>query len=279
MNSRADYCYLTVVKWPKVMDEEARAAAVGYATAQPTAACRVYARREAPCIVAALPREAARAAAKALREAGVPALYPGDTDFALVRPPFMCRRLSAALGASEPLYLCEPWAKRAEPRGINMAHAVLIIRARIKSSTSATQTELDFTFGPNATVLRSTSSVTTNRLGPIREVVDIYCEPPGDSPEPAPPVRLDGSRFAFDILGAQKGMSDFENMSKLATILAEQAPGAVIDLDFPKFPTPPRTTTSRVVAGGNRQEDEGPAFEFYSAWKYFVERAIRKARP
>ena len=281
MSETVERAYLVVVAWPPVMDHEARAAAIEYSIAQPKGMCATLARKDAPCVLTVGPREQIREAARNLRKAGVPAMYPTRHDLAEVAATFRCKQLIPAIGADEPLYMCEPWGKRAEARGLNLRQVRLIVKGRIKRSRTESTFDTPVNqmggmgFGPAMidAHLMGSSSNATRRSEPIADVMDLYTDEGSG-------LRIDGSHFNFDLLGDGKGRTDGENMTRLATMLSEQAPLASMDLNFPKFSIPPGVVMSKTSGSGAmsiQREDEGPAFDFYSALMCLIDRAMRRA--
>ncbi len=91
--------------------------------------------------------------------------------------------------------------------------------------------------------------------------------------------RIDGDRFAWRVLGAERGYADAVNARAVIDLLSERAPGAIIDGGFARFSCadPAALKLFDRVKPGRRVD---PAFEFYSRWAFlFFQGASRGEVP
>lgn len=278
-----DSALLTIVAWPPGWSPAQRMEALVRGLGSDPADARALAALEAPCAAGWHPALIAREKARGLRDAGVPAMVsPLETLEDLGRQRVRAKRLAPALGAPEPMYLVEPWDQRLPSLPLRMADVALIVRGqvRVTQATERDQDEVDPTLGgsPTAWALGQhelTPPPDGNTVGqplggPARrvletgEIIDLYRD--GYAP-----IRIDGRKFGYDVLGSARGLTDRVNADRLALRLAEEAAGAQVDLGFAAWKPPG-------LAGGSRRHDELPVFDLYSAWKAHLDAALRAAR-
>ena len=287
----SERCHVVVIEWPPGADRQQRAEIIAAATGKMPTICLGLASKSLPCVLATAQRDEARAATQILRERGVLAVYPSTADIESVGNPFMCKRLAPALGAPEPMYLCDPQMTRLDPRPLKMSDVTLLIKGRIQRVDSKTDVSDNSSvssygygggvgpFGPFGGPLGpfyndsldtlSTGKVTTRNTSSY-EVIDLYT-----ATDPA--VRIDARRFNYELLG-KRSLTDSENMNRLAVLLAEQATSAFLDLDFNPASSFAHLSTRRTnVQTGTSVDDRGPAFDFYSRLQCIIDRALRKA--
>ncbi len=77
-------------------------------------------------------------------------------------------------------------------------------------------------------------------------------------------LQVDGDRFAFEILGTVRGLTDRENMDRLSELLAKAAPHAIVDPYFPLWKPPAEAKRMRLPRMLVNKDD--PDFAFYSRW-------------
>ncbi len=276
-----DRVYITLLAWPKRLSGAGRAEALVSACGLDAPHAQRLAADAGPVLVMALPPTPARAAVKALPAAGIPAVGHPQARFDELLPPFACKRLVAAQGAADALYLAEPARpRRDEPRGLRAADIRLIVRARLVRQTveSTTSAALEPRLA-GAFDVPTVERVRTTTESHVSDVIDVY-EHSGRA------VRIDGDRFNFDVLGTARGLSDGQNAGRLATMLAERAPRAEIDLDFAarrlRGPAARTHRTSGMSLSGATliaRRDDHAAFDFYSVWRCLVPRTLAAARP
>lgn len=281
--------FITVVRWPSgwssAQAEEALVAALGMNPAD----ARLTAARPTPLPVGVLTAPEARSAAKVLRDRRVPALAVTQDDLAALADPLRAKRLVRPMGAPAGMYLVEPW--RGEGRGLVMDQVVLVVRGRVaRTETTAGVNEPISTWpltgslseeeiGANVAWDAADDAIFGLGQGPTKrdvgsgEIIDLWLR--DDSA-----VRIDARRFNFDVLGEAKGLSDAQNSAQLALRLAEESPGAEVDLGFSAFRPTPGLRVRAVVRGASvtTLRDDQPLFEFYSRWRYLTVRALNMAR-
>jgi hypothetical protein len=270
-----DLAFVSVAWWPKAWGFDEIVRAIVESTAIDPADAAQIAPRAAPCVIAIMETALAKDAVRVLHQKRVSAMAVKRTDIDALRPPLPARRLSAPLGGPPGLYMVEPW--RGEPRGLRMADVFLLIRGRITKYERTTTVETHGYYdapgdglGPIAITSRA-----SDRRGGREDALDIYTME-------GPPVRVSGKFDFSSILGKERGFSDGENMDRLAVKLGEQAHGAEVDLGFREFKPPAGMARRMSVSGSQGSEtikrDDTPLFDFYSAWKAILEKAIRQAR-
>ena len=260
--------FLSVIAWPPGMNIEG----VTEALAIVAGINPYYARQRlaggVPAVIQRIDAGASRALVAQLRARGVLAVAPSLTQIRSFAPPVRAKRLARALGAPEPMFLCEPW--RGEPFGFTAKSIAVMVRARLsKSQKSAPRLESRSAgYGSLAGAPVPYYEVVQDSRSSLHDILDIYLR---DRRR----IRCHGDKFNFDVLGAAKGFSDNENMDKLAVMLAEAAPRAIVDLGFADFSCPPIIAdVSRTTSDGARTTDEHPMFEFYSPWIVLVHVAL-----
>lgn len=260
--------FLTITRWPDRMDADRIVEAlVTVAGVDP-----YYAQQRlaggAPAVIQRIDASVARHITDQLRARGVPAIAPTLTQIRALAPPIPAKRLAPALGAPEPMFLCEPW--RGEPFGFPAKSIAVMVRARLTMSRkSAPRRErTGMTYNPIVgAVVPRYESVQDSRSS-LHDALDIYLR---DRRR----VRCHGDKFNFDVLGASKGFTDNENMDKLAVMLAESAPRAIVDLGFSDFSCPTLIADlSRTSSNGAVSKDNHPMFDFYSPWIVLVHSAL-----
>lgn len=286
--------YLTIVSWPKAADRVQAAGWLAEAAGLDPFLAEQRVAKGLPSVVQRLPAERAREAVRALRAKGVGCFAPTQTEIESGPEPILAKRLSAPEGAPEPMYLVEPW--RGEPTGFLTRDIFLLVRARIKivetqqaESGSALGTANRSAGGGLAGMalglgtagvigigMYASSDVDSGASGApttktsTTDVLDVYLR--NDVR-----VRINGDKFGFDVLGAERGYSDNENMDKLAVRLAEQAPGALVDTGYNKFNCPGALLRNvRLSPKGKRTRNDTSVFEFYSVWAWLMYRRLAK---
>jgi hypothetical protein len=289
-----DPAYLSIISWPASMDRAQSAAALAESAGLDRFVADQRVARGVPSVVQRLPSSRAREAVKALRAKGVGCFALAQSQIESAPKALLAKSLSEALGAPEPMYMVEPW--RGEPCGFLAKNIFLIVRARIR----VRETERA---EPSGGVLNShprggaggfaspgmgigggiigmgmyaaseMDAGTTS--GPVTrtrttEVLDLYLR---DNSK----IRINGDKFNFDVLGAERGYSDNESMDKLALRLAEQAPGALIDAKFDQFVCPGAFLKNlRVSSNGKEVRNDMSLFDFYSVWLWLFNRLLAR---
>lgn len=91
--------------------------------------------------------------------------------------------------------------------------------------------------------------------------------------------RISGDKFAWHVLGSERGMSDRVNADRLAQRLAAEAPQAIFDEFYQLFKPPPGAFVKGqdAAAFGVKHAEGLGMFDFYSRWACLVYRHIAGA--
>jgi hypothetical protein len=276
---------LTLLAWPRAMTDAQRVEALVSATGLDPAEAQALARLETPAMLGFHPREIAKEQARGLRRLGVPALV---ADLAVLHERngqrVRAKRLLPALGAPEPMYVVEAWDRRVPNLPLKMSEVRLVVRGQVQVWREADhqperepRSPMDMMFPLERSIWRSVKEASGQHEdfndAPVLkvveqgEVIDLYRDG-------LVPIRIDGRKFNYDVLGGQRGLSDRVNADRLAVRLAEEATAAQVDLGFALW-RPPRLTALPTAVGVRSEES---AFDLYSVWRAVVEQAVREAR-
>jgi hypothetical protein len=268
----AETAFLSLLRWPAPpnrMDRAALASVIARAAALDPFLVSQRLGAGTPAVIQRLDASIARAAVRELRARGIDAFAPTLADLHTLAggTPVRAKRLSPALGAPEPMFLCEPW--RGEPFGFAARSIGAIVRARINRNRRApARTERSMAYEPLTGTVIPILDVVRESRSSLHDVMDIYLRDRRC-------VRCSGDKFNFDGLGAARGFTDNENMDKLAVMLADAAPHALVDLGFAEFSCPQEIAgTFRTTPGGAGVRDDHPVFDFYSPWIILVHAAL-----
>jgi hypothetical protein len=263
-----DSAFLSVVRWPQGMDRDALVAALGEAAGvDPFHAEQRLAKGKTPAVIQRIDPSLVPTVLAALKSRGVPAIAPTASLLRSFAPPIRAKRLARAIGAPEPMFMCEPWHE--ESFGFAAKQIGIMVRGRLTRSQSSARTEqAGFGYDPITGTLYTQFETVRESRSTISDILDIYLR---DRRR----IRVNGDKFNFDILGPERGYTDNENIDKLSVILAECAPRAIIDLGFADFSCPASVLGSyRTTPAGGAIKDDHPVFDFYSAWVVQVYRAL-----
>jgi hypothetical protein len=257
--------YLSVLEWPDGLSIEDRVAAVSAATGMDAYTARLRAQLDAPLVVARLEARAAAKGAEDLRSIGAFVFAPTESQMAACSEAARLKSLEAAQGAPEPTYVCQVW--RGEPVVMKPRGLFLIVRARLKRS-ERTEGRMEVNYEPMTGTVSMHTTAGGSRLQ-VSDLVDLWMR---DGSR----VRINGDKFNFDVLGAERGYSDYENADRLALRLASEAPQAMVDTAFGRFHCPPEIVriATRTGPSGVRRRSDAPAFDFYSVWCYLMHLAL-----
>ncbi len=263
-----DSAFLSLVRWPEKMDRDDLVAALAeVAGIDPFHAGQRLARGTAPLVIQRIDATLSGEIVKQLRARGVPAIAPTASQLRSFAPAIRAKRLVPAIGAPEPMYMCEPW--REEGFGFLGKDIAIMVRARLgKMQTGPARTErVGTSYEPITGTVYAEYEAVRDVKTSLNDILDIYLK---DRRR----VRVSGDKFNFDVLGKGRGYSDNENIDKLSVMLAKSAPRAIVDLGFGEFSCPPTVTGAFRTGGGGTVKDEHPAFDFYSPWVVQVYRAL-----
>jgi hypothetical protein len=274
--------YLSIVRWPKDCDEQSRTDILSAALGLAPIDARQKALLPTPFVAGRLAEEAAQRALESLRSHGIIACAPTDEQIAGVQKPRRIKRLTPAPDAPSPMYFAEFWYDE-ESRGLVTSDIALFIRAKIDRTTRRLDSSQQSSSGAAFALMGPTAAVfnAMNEEGPARttrfkftELLEIYLK---DGTR----FRIDGDKFGYELLGADKGYTDADNMDRVAVRLAAEAPRAIIDTGFATFRPPPGAVREHVQATSAsvvRRRDETPAFDFYAAWVVYTYRALARRK-
>src|SRR5262245_3768436 len=254
--------YVCVASWPERLDETARA---GLLTdlGMPAYEAGESARRKPPMVLARCNAGTGAAAVARLQKTGVGAAWLSHEEIRSRLDPPQVKTMKPAMGAPEPLYLVEFW--RGEPVGMKAADIVLLVRGRVR--TTKVQVEPRLGAGLGEARIDPISGLPDFDPTPTRTTTTKYTDLLDIHLRDGTLMRCNSSRLSFEVLRESRGLSDFENTDRLAIMLGDQAPGALIDTAFehagfltvlvPDFRTAGGAADNRWSLG---------AFSVYSAW-------------
>lgn len=275
--------YLSVIDWPDGLDPEARAHVLVKAAGLDLYTARLRVARGTPQVVARLPDARARGGLDVLHRAGATAFAPTRAELSAVAAPVRAKRIVPADGAPEPMFMVEAW--RGDGLGMLARGLFPPIRARVEQATSrvssGSATHGGIAVGGTAIAGRGAGIIAAGIEGAsggvdrttslhVVELIDLHLH---DGTR----VRIDGTKFSFDILGHERGHADRQNMDRLALRLAQAAPRAMVDTSFKGFVCPPefaRDSWTSTDASSVHTSDQAPAFEFYSRWVSLMYRSL-----
>jgi len=225
-----DRAYVIVVSWPAGPDEEARVRSVERGVGCDAYTAGLVARRRLPCIAARVePAADAVGIVQRLLDEGIGALSLTWEQIAAGLEPPLLRSLAWAEGAPEAMY----FANRIDGGavGLRAADVRLLVRAKVRISRreAAPNSNLgEFARTPMDPILGAPIPSDPTRARVLMKTVEVLDLHLLDGSQ----LRCDGSRFSFLATGEKLGISDMENMDKLAMKLAGEAPRAVVDTGF-----------------------------------------------
>lgn len=268
----ASRAYLSIVRWPDGPDEDRRADMLARVTGLDAYTARAVARRPTPCVAMRCEPSFAEDATRALHQEGVHAANISGESIARGLEPLALKTLHPAMGAPEPLYGAEPWD--GETVGFKAADVRLLVRGQTRVTSRK-----DAGPAPLAQLLRTPvepiAGIPLDLSGPMRitrvrttEVLDV-CLFDGAR------FRCDASRFSFQFLGDEFGLSDTENLDRVTTRLARESPRAAVDTNFKECRFLSEIVgdfmTLRAARGGTDRHGM-LAFSIYSAWLAEIDR-------
>jgi hypothetical protein len=249
-----------VVDWPAAFTRAQKVEALVKAAGLDPFQAEQRIARPDPIVIARLSEAAAASAGDLLHGLGVTAFVLSDAQLDSAPKPILLKHLEAAEGAPEPMYMCEPW--RAGPFGLICSTIFLIVRARlVRQVAGEPHSEQQVTYDPISGVHVNTNIVRTTESH-VDHVMDLWLH---DGRR----LRIDGQKFNFDVLGAERAPSDLVSCDRLALMLARQSPRALIDTSFSQFSAPPgtlRLSGRHVGLDGRAFRRDSPVFEFYTIW-------------
>lgn len=260
-----EQAYVSVLEWPAGLTEADRIAAISGSTGLDRYNARLRAQREPPLVLARMEAAEAERAGEALRKIGAFVFVASDSQVQACSPLHRAKSLAPALGAPEPTYLCQIW--REDPVVLKPRELFLIVRARLRRS-ERTEGRLEVQFEPMSGGTTLEIGAAGSRLA-VSDLIDLW-------DRNGRRIRINGDKFNFDVLGAERGYSDNENADRLALRLAGEAPRAMVDTNFGSFHCPSDILRAvwQVGMDGRRKRTDAPAFDFYSVWSYLMHIAL-----
>jgi len=255
------FAFVSIFDWPTGFTREQRVDALARCVGLDPADAELRAPKPAPLAVVRMLERPAGAAVRSLRDMGIRAFAPTQKQVSGLDRPILAKRLTAARGTSETVYLVEPW--RGEVSGLKIADVFLIIRAAIVSRRStAGDPTTQIRFDPQSSTMYLDRVEAPPRRTSLAEIIELHT---GDGTR----IRIDGNKFSFDILGDDRALADSQNAEALASRLTQQAPRAAIDTGFEAFAPPPGSVRA-LDPGAPLARSRMPEFEFYSAWLHIM---------
>jgi hypothetical protein len=268
------YAYLSIIRWPDGYTQDNQVEALVEAVGLEPHDARQRVAKGVPAIVHRFDESLVHEVIKPLKARRVMAFIVPHRKLEDLPTPVAAKRLIPAEDAPAPMYMCEPW--RGDGAGFLASDLFLMVRAQLRKVTRGeTQTDTYHEVGYSPFVgTHITTHTETFRYDKTKftHMIDLYLK---DGRR----IRINGDKFNFDLLGKARSLTDAENIDKLACRIAEEAPECLIDTGFEKFIAP--TMLIRSLKSERLRNDElrndNPAFEFYTAWTYLLNR-VRAAR-
>lgn len=252
---------LGVLAYRPEADPEALAPLLSRALGLDVHKAEAVARGGAPIVLARLDRPAAERAAAMMRGHLITPTVVREADVRIMPDPVWARSLDRAIGAPHPMY--GVGLSRGDAPALVMDDVVLLVRGRIRRARTVTTTA--GLSGDTEMSGRREPSAPATAID--RQILDVY-RTDGSR------VRIDGDRFNFGVLGADRGLTDSVNADQLAVMLAGEAPYAEVDTGFARFRSlVPLAEVARARDGPLRTTttvDFSPLFEVYSAWRFLA---------
>jgi hypothetical protein len=261
--------YVSVIDWPRgVSRDKQTEALVRSCGIEPFAAGQLTA-KPPPMVVSLLAEAAAQSAVNVLHRLGATAFAASEAEMRALPEPLLVKSIGRPEDTPEPMFRCELW--RREPVGLLARSVFLIVRGRVRSSSKG-PVEVDVAVHREPITGTTFIERTTSRKVDTKliDIIDLHTRDATDPARPGPRLRINGTKFNFDLLGKLRGFSDNDNADKLALLLAQAAPQAIVDTSFGDFHVPAGVPLRNVgisrTSGGTEKRDEHPLFDFYSAW-------------
>ncbi len=228
-----------------------------------------------PCILFLLPIQEALVAAQALQSIGCSAFAPTPDDLLALGPTMKVKDISLTFDG----VAFDLWR---DPRHVIDPDDIdVIIRAKMSEDVKQ-QTSVEGSFLHGRDDVRSPAMALAWGVGGAYGLaVGMYS--PAFSTTPPPPTitprieakldihtksgtvyQVDGNKFGFEILGADRGYADAVNIDRLCEYIIKLTTNAVLDPYF-KFFKPPVDHTNLKIPNRAVNQDN-PAFAFYSRW-------------
>ncbi|UCD76569.1 MAG: hypothetical protein JSV91_06515 [Phycisphaerales bacterium] len=285
--SATDRVFLTVITYPEGMSHNDVAELLADGGGLDAPSLRMILKQTPPCIAGRYDRGSALGALRALIKAGGDGFAPTMADIEALGPTLKIKDLRLGAGGLE----ADLW--RGPSATINPDAIQIIVRAHLsekilkpRSGVTGTSILTSYT-RPGA----SSVAIGWGMGGAYGLALGLYAGG-GFSPEAREErtvvlshkldihtaddrvFQIDGDKFAYLILGDQRGYSDNENTDKMCELLAHLSPNAVVDPYFSYWHPPPGHQRLRLLQMKINKDD--PAFAFYSRWAALMYRHVMR---
>lgn len=263
-----DRAYLSILAWPELGDEDARIEMLVRAIGLDPYNARLAVRRGAPQVVCLIDVAVAREIVGALRSMGIDAVAPAREQMAALPDAQRARRVGRP--RSDPgriaLSLHPSGSVIFDPGDVTavLRASIATVKTSLETRSGADEMSMGAAMigGAPGALAASMADAGPRRKTDFKvlELVEVQL--------------ADGRRFRLDQRGsiddrAERFKPARDRMDELALTLGEACPGAWVDQRFREFHCPPdvlrtasKVTGSKIV----RTRDDGPLFDFYSAW-------------
>lgn len=261
-----DRAYLSVLSWPESASEDRRVELLVAAAGLDPYNAKLAVRRGTPLVVCLIDADISGEVVGALRGSGAEAFAPSRAEMEALPNAVRVRRVGRPRDAPGRLGLS---LRDGGSVSFDPGEVSAVLRATVAASTSTTDTRSTFerhagpVFGGGVAgaMLHAASE------GPKRKTefsaLDIVELQLADGRR----YRLDSKTAPED--RAERLRSGRDRMDELAVTLGELCGGAWVDHRFREFHCPPDVLRSASAVTGTkivRTKDDGPRFEFFSAW-------------
>lgn len=277
--------YLVICDWGDVLEARDRVRILAAAAGLDPQVTLTRAGRGAPLVISRLDPEVAPAVIDSLREHGVTANAPTGYCLRALSDPLTIKGMDGERAGWKLTFRESPITATLRPESLR-----LIIRAELGTRRGGTRsTTKPGQLSDTATIaIDLAAEIATDLLLDVphastRLPGSLDLDPATAAPSPkltaktrhiidlwtndAQRFRIDADRFAWQVLGNDRGHSDRANAAAMIDMLSDAAPNAIIDGGFERFSIADPAAEklfSRPAPGGKPD----PAFEFYSRWAW-----------
>ena len=280
-----DRVFLSVITYPEGMSHNDVAEVLAEGGGLDAPSLRLILRQTPPCIAGRYGRGAAEGALRALIKAGGDGFAPSLSDIETLGPTLKIKDLRLGAGGLEADLWRGPSAtidpddiqiivrahlseKTVKPRMGVTGTSILTSYTRPGASAVAYGWGMGGAYGLAVGLYASggfSAESTVDRTLVLSHKLDIHTAD-------GCVFQIDGDKFAYLILGQQRGYSDNENIDRMCQMLTHLSPNAVVDPYFSYWHPPPGFQSLRLPRMGINRDD--PAFAFYSRWSALMYRHV-----
>lgn len=272
-----DPVFLTLIAWPPAKDRAALAALLAGAAGIDEPTGRLWAAKQPPVVLARMEPDEATRVVDVMRGAGGDAIAPTMAQIEAFGPTRKIRDLRIGAGGLE-LDLWRGGGLVVAPDAIRFIVRASVSEARKGFAVPTAGDELSqavgfafsgYGFCGSYGLARAFEGGYASNVQVARPWTDSY-ETPLSSEKLDLHVagegvlQIDGDKFGFGILGADRAMSDNRNLDLMCELLTSLAPNAIVDPYFPLWRPP--AGHDRIRLPGMVVNNDDPAFAFYSRW-------------